>query len=162
MPPLTTRDVLVAALTDARTRKRYYDKVMVVPGSTCAWWVGAISGRGHGRFWLAPGHAVIAHRYGYLLTYGAQHLESGALLLGHSCDNPLCQNVEHLRPMSSHENSAEWSRRRHDVGGALRDDRGALGRARAARAALLNGEDLQAALDAGLSPLDRDQFTLWD
>jgi len=51
-----------------------------VPGSECLWWRGAVSGRGHGRFYVGtvvavdPGESgrdlcVIAHRFGYALIY---------------------------------------------------------------------------------------------
>ena len=32
---------------------------MVVEGSSCRWWTGALFGRGHGRFWLSPGLVLI-------------------------------------------------------------------------------------------------------
>lgn len=31
-------------------------------GPECRWWTGAVSGRGHGRFWIG-GHVMIAHRW---------------------------------------------------------------------------------------------------
>jgi hypothetical protein len=37
------------ALQDAETVQRYRSKVVTVPGSSCSWWSGAVSGRGHGR-----------------------------------------------------------------------------------------------------------------
>src|SRR5450759_2817140 len=51
-------------------------KIVTVPGSECLWWRGAVSGRGHGRFYVGtvvavdPGESgrdlcVIAHRFGY-------------------------------------------------------------------------------------------------
>lgn len=43
----------------------------MIPGSACLWWDGAISGRGHGRFWVAAVDGkdlvVIAHRFGSAL-----------------------------------------------------------------------------------------------
>ena len=38
-----------AAVVDARVVERFQQKVVIVPGSECLWWVGGISGRGHGR-----------------------------------------------------------------------------------------------------------------
>lgn len=49
-----------AALSNHAVRDRWAAKVVHVPGSECDWWVGAISGRGHGRFWVGPDHVVIA------------------------------------------------------------------------------------------------------
>jgi hypothetical protein len=85
--------------------QRYRSKVVTVPGSSCSWWSGAVSGRGHGRFWLAAVQGrdmvVIAHRFGYGLEHGPEALLS-TRVLGHRCDNTLCQrigagHVEHPR-----------------------------------------------------------------
>ena len=42
---------------------------------------------------------VIAHRFGYALVYGAAALNS-VPVLGHGCDNPLCQRIGpgHVKP----------------------------------------------------------------
>ena len=98
--------VLEAALRDPAVVARYRAKVLEVPGSDCLWWQGAVSGRGHGRFYVgtvATGGdgadddagggrvrdlCVIAHRFGYALVYGAAALNS-VPVLGHGCDNPL-------------------------------------------------------------------------
>src|SRR5680860_809990 len=52
----------------------------------------AVGGRGHGRFWLARGWAVIAHRFGFAEMHGVAAL-ADAPLPGHRCDNPLCQRI---------------------------------------------------------------------
>lgn len=44
--------VLEAALRDPAVVARYRAKVLEVPGSDCRWWQGAVSGRGHGRFYV--------------------------------------------------------------------------------------------------------------
>jgi len=80
--------------------------MVTVPGSDCLWWRRAVSGRGHGRFYLgrvpdasddvsgAGGEredrevCVIAHRFGYALVHGAAALNA-VPVLGHGCDNPL-------------------------------------------------------------------------
>lgn len=46
---------LTAALGDPGVLARYRAKIVAVPGSECLWWAHAVSGRGQGRFWLAPG-----------------------------------------------------------------------------------------------------------
>ena len=99
--------VLEAALRDPAVVARYRSKVLEVPGSNCLWWQGAVSGRGHGRFYvgtLPTGHresgkgdgsrdlCVIAHRFGYALVYGGAALNS-VPVLGYGCDNPLGQRV---------------------------------------------------------------------
>ena len=93
-------EVRLAALAwapdDAETVRRYRAKIVAVPGSGCRWWSGALSGRGHGRFWLASVDGrdvvVVAHRFGFALVHGVEELERETVL-GHRCDNPLCQRI---------------------------------------------------------------------
>ncbi len=90
--------VLATALRDPNVVIRYQAKIVTVPGSGCLWWQGAVSGRGHGRFYVATVVAdlgggdrdlcVIAHRFGYALIYGSAALNA-VPVLGHGCDNPL-------------------------------------------------------------------------
>jgi hypothetical protein len=62
-----------------------------VPGVECRLWASAVSGRGHGRFWLARvggrDVVVIAHRFAFALEHGVDAL-LGVPVLGHRCDNP--------------------------------------------------------------------------
>ena len=44
--------LLEAAVRDPAVVARYRGKVLEVPGSDCSWWHGAVSGRGHGRFYV--------------------------------------------------------------------------------------------------------------
>ncbi|HRU10834.1 MAG TPA: hypothetical protein P5144_15765, partial [Thermoanaerobaculia bacterium] len=83
---------LDAACRSQETIERWAAKVVVVDGSSCRWWTGALSGRGHGRFWLAPGRVVVAHRFAFALVHGVAATAAVAVL-GHRCDNPLCQRV---------------------------------------------------------------------
>jgi len=57
-----------AALGDASVLARYRAKIVTVPGSECLWWAHAVSGRGHGRFWLARGRVVPADGRARALT----------------------------------------------------------------------------------------------
>ncbi|WP_338752265.1 hypothetical protein [Janibacter alittae] len=104
---------------------RWRAKTVRVPGSDCLWWTGAISGRGHGRFWYAPGRVVIAHRFAWALAYGVESLV-GIELLGHRCDNPLCQRIgpDHVVASSYVENRREWAIRKQITGSPLDDPRG--------------------------------------
>lgn len=118
--------------------------------------------RCHGRFWLTSSPkgrdvVVIAHRVAYAFAYGDEAL-AAAQLLTHSCDNTLCQNVEHLRPGTELSNAWEWVERRHRVEGPPRDVRGAAGRARAARAAILAGQTLVDILRAGDPDVDQQRL----
>ena len=150
-------ELLSAALTNPRTVKRYQS--LISTGTTaagCRVWTGAISGKGQGRFWvgtLPDGRdlVMIAHRFGYAHLHGIKHLDD-ANVLRHICDEPSCQNPDHWIPGTIHENTLEWSERRHTIGSPLRDKRGARGRAIALREAALQGEDLDVAAAAG-SPL---------
>jgi len=152
-------------LGDALARQsvvtRYWSHVSLVPGHDCVWWFGAISERGHGRFWLGTdAGGVIAHRFAYGLAFGIDEL-ARAEVLDHECDNPLCQNVEHMVPTSVGGNRRRWAARRYQVGGPLRDVRGSRGRSLAIRDALKAGENVQAVLNAGLSEIDAGQGLLW-
>ena len=66
-PSERAAETLRWALSDQGTIKRYRSHVLAMPGWSCTWWSGALSGRGHGRFWLArvdgQDVAVIAHRF---------------------------------------------------------------------------------------------------
>lgn len=125
---------MARAVAHPATIARYRAKIRSVPGSDCAWWAGAISGAGHGRFWLGKGRVVIAHRFGFALASGvAALMEAG--LLSHGCDNPLCQRVhpEHVRASTALLNRREWAARPSIAGSPLSDPRGSLGRARTHR-----------------------------
>lgn len=82
-------------------------------------------------------------------------------MLAHACDNPLCVNVEHVRPSTAAANAAEWSQRRSDWSGPLADRRGTRGRAWAIRDGLRAGRPLADLLDEGKTELERGQLALW-
>ncbi|MGD7708106.1 hypothetical protein [Microlunatus sp. Y2014] len=161
-PAVTAR--LREAVQDPRVINRYRSKLATATGSCPLIWTGAITGRGHGRFWIGlttegRNAVVIAHRYGYALTHGVGQLLA-VEVVSHSCDNPLCQTPEHWRGRSNAENRAEWAARRHTPGSALRDLRGARGRANELRTAIRNGHDPSPVSDAGLGH-DIYQDRLW-
>jgi len=157
--------VLCWAPGDPATVRRYRSRLVEVPGSDCLWWDGALSGRGHGRLWLAQVDgrdvAIIAHRFGFALEHGAEALLR-ARLLGHGCDNPPCQLIgpRHVRPSTAAQNRREWAARRRLVGSPLGDRRGAHGRARALRDAVRAGGAQFAAVEAAGRPPGR-QMPLW-
>ncbi len=154
------RDQLVrAAARSADVTARYFSHIALLDGEDCWWWTGAISSRGHGRFWVRRPVVVIAHRFGWLLAHPGRPLPD---LLAHSCDNPLCQNPAHLHPSDPGDNRRQWAARRHVPGNPLRDTRGARARALAVRTALLAGVSLQDAIAAGTPAVDLGQSTLWE
>lgn len=82
--------------------------------------------------------------------------------LRHGCDEALCQRPEHLAPSyDDNDNRLEWMLRRHRIGSPHRDVRGASGRARAIRAAVLADGDVAQALRDGQPALDALQPTLF-
>lgn len=166
--------LLRAAVVEGQTVQRYRAKTRPMLGSSCLWWTGAVSARGHGRFWLGESDGrdvvVIAHRFAWALEFGVEDLQT-VPVLGHRCDNPLCQRLGtapdgsgHVQRSSPHENAREWASRRHTYGNPLRDSRGSRGQARTIRDLLRSGAtgaDLAAALGAGLL-LDAAQLQLWE
>ena len=154
---------LQAALDNARVVNRYLASICKAPMSRgCLVWTGALSGKGHGRFWLGKGRVVIAHRFGYALAHGAEALLK-ADLISHLCDEPVCQLPEHLVIGSTASNTLEGHERRHGVGSPLRDTRGARGRAVALRDAARHAPStLNQVAEAGRPLLDVLQTPLFN
>lgn len=65
----------------------------------CWEWLGFVNEKGYGRV-VVDGQKYAIHRYSWLLANGK--LPAGLLL--HSCDNPRCVNIEHLREGTHQEN----------------------------------------------------------
>ena len=160
---------LRAALTDPVVLAHYLAKITTVPGSECLWWTGAVAGRsdrteggGHGRFWFATGRVIIAHRFAFAARYGVESLDE-ARLLGHRCDNVLCQRVGpgHVVVSSAVENRREWSARRNLPDSPLADPRGPRRRARELRDMARTDPELVAADLDRLRLLLGEQLTLW-
>lgn len=160
---------LAAALADPARLALYRSKIVTVPGNECLWWTGAVSGRsdrtdggGHGRFWFARGRVIIAHRFAFAVINGIEALQE-ARLLGHRCDNPLCQRIApgHVEPSSALRNRREWVLRRHDLGSPLADARGARRRARELRDLARENPELVAVDLQRLRELLGEQLTLW-
>lgn len=175
MPPKRLSEVglaaLAAALDDPLVLARYRAKITTVPDSDCLWWTGAVAGRserehtdggGHGRFWFAPGRVIIAHRFAFAVMHGPDVLNN-ARLLGHRCDNPLCQRIalEHVVVSSAAQNRREWSIRRQLPDNPLADPRGPRRRARELRDMARTDPGLVAAELARLRQLLGEQLTLW-
>lgn len=153
---------LASATADRDVVERWRAKIVTVEGSGCLWWTGAISGRGHGRFWYAPGRVVIAHRFAFALAHDVTAL-AGAELLGHRCDNPLCQRVhpEHVVRSTYVANRLEWAIRKKLTGSPLGDPRGSRRRARELRDLAREDPALLAADQAALLALYGEQLPLW-
>lgn len=162
---------LAAALADPARLALYRSKIVTVPGSECLWWTGAVAGRsrreaqsggGHGRFWYAPGRVIIAHRFAYAVMYGVEALQE-TRLLGHRCDNPLCQRIspDHAWPSTALRNRREWAIRRSLLDSPLADPRGPRRRARELRDLARTDPAAVAADLERLRELLGEQLTLW-
>ena len=125
---------LAAACASPGAVARWRAKLVTVEGSDCLWFTGAVSGAGHGRFWLSARRVVVAHRFAFALARGVREAAQVAVL-GHRCDNPLCQRVGpgHVVASSYAENRREWAIRRDLTGSPLGDPRGSRQRARELR-----------------------------
>ncbi len=153
---------LRTAAADSGVVARYRAKIVTVAGSDCRWWTGAIAGRGHGRFWYCPDRVVIAHRFAWALAHGVAALDE-VEVLGHRCDNPLCQRVGegHVVASSYVENRREWAARKELSGSPLGDPRGSRRRARELRDLAKTDPGLVAADLARLRRLYGEQLALW-
>ncbi len=119
----------------------------------CIPWMGALSGAGHGRFWLGTRSdgrdlVMVAHRVGFAFNFGVDVLQASQAVR-HRCDEPSCQEASHWLAGTIQENTIEWSARRHIPGSPLRDIRGPRGRAEALRHAARNNLNLDAVAMAG-------------
>lgn len=152
---------LAAAVADPVRVQRWRDKTVTVPGSECRWWTGAVSGRGHGRFWIG-GHVVIAHRFAWAQVHGVQSLVE-IELLGHRCDNPLCQRIGpgHVVASTYVANRREWAARKELTGSPLGDPRGSRRRARELRDLARRDPGLVAQDQERLRRLFGEQLPLW-
>ena len=159
-----------AWLADPDTRRRYEALVYRRGPGQCAYWLGAISSTGHGKFRAGSrararpdagsSRIVTAHVYAYQLHYGALPAWAGQVVIRHQCDETSCQAWEHLVIGTQPDNVRDYQARRGREGGPLADRRGARGRAVAIRAAILTArragtsieEALQQAIIAGIPP----------
>lgn len=143
------QDLWEALAEDDEARARYYSKVYWRGPGQCAYFLGALSSGGHGRFRAGtrravagrPGSLVVpAHIYGYVISRGVPRPDpvTGALpVIRHRCDEPSCQTARHLAAGSPAENAQDYLARRRDPCSPLSDRRGPRGRAVAIRDAIL-------------------------
>jgi hypothetical protein len=87
---------------DDRLSPRFWAKIELIPFSTCWWWRAHLDRKGYGRFQVS-GKGVSAYRYAYETLVGV--IESGKEMDHFRCSNPACVNPDHLRPVTSRENT---------------------------------------------------------
>jgi hypothetical protein len=158
-----------AWLADPDTRRRFEALVYRQGPDQCAYWLGAISSTGHGKFRAGsrararpaagPSRIVTAHVYAYQLHRGVVIPAAGTeqVVIRHQCDETSCENWEHLIIGTQPDNVRDYQARRGREAGPLADRRGARGRAIASRDAIRIArpdgsgleEALQQAIDAG-------------
>ncbi len=161
------RDLWEALAEDEEARGRYYRKVYWRGPGRCAYFLGALSSGGHGRFRAGtrravadrPGSLLVpAHIYGYVLSRGVPRPDpvTGRLpVIRHRCDEPSCQAAGHLAAGSPGENSQDYLARRRDPYSPLADRRGPRGRAVAIRDAILAALAQDASLAEIEAAIDR-------
>jgi hypothetical protein len=147
-------------LGDAGLQAAYHSRVCRVGDHW--FWTGALSDSGHGRLRVPASlgsKTVASHLYGYQLVYGAQVLDdNGVALIRHRCDNASCHRPSCWVPGDAKTNAADYRERSGDPLSPLSDKRGAGGRAKAIRAAILQaqaeGRDvdraIRSAMEAGM------------
>ncbi|MFB7677867.1 hypothetical protein ACFC26_41355 [Kitasatospora purpeofusca] len=143
--------VLVA---DEGLRRRYEAKVDRRRDEDCHYWLGAISSSGHGKLKAGKTDAgaartVSAHVLGYAIEHGAQAV-TGVEVIRHTCDSPSCCNPRHWMPGTRQDNVLDYASRSTIAGNALDDVRGAAGRARAIRDAILAARAADADVGAAI------------
>jgi len=158
--------VLRAAVDETEVLARYQTKTRQMKGSDCLWWTGAVSARGHCRFWLGRAGdrdvTVIAYRFAWALEHGAASLLD-VPVLGHRCDHRsasgsgrgTCRPPATWRTPASGPAAGTPSAHPYETAAAP-----AAGSRACATCSASAASELKAAIDAGLI-LDAAQLALW-
>lgn len=88
--------------------ERFWAKVALPNERGCREWLGGRNDNGYGWFYgrFRDGRPKIyAHRFAYIQAYGEPPLETPFIL--HSCDNPPCCELTHLRAGTQKENVSD-------------------------------------------------------
>lgn len=82
-----------------RTWERFWAQVDA--SGVCWEWTGKPDRKGYGRFWVAVGRTISAHRWSWQQLVGPV---PARLELDHLCRNRLCVNPDHLEPVTTRTN----------------------------------------------------------
>jgi hypothetical protein len=154
-----------AWLADPDTRARFGALTYWRGPEECAYWLGAISSTGHGKFRAgsraqprpgapapAPSGIVTAHVYAFQLAHGLIPARwAGRFAIRHTCDETSCQNQAHLLIGTPADNAADYQARRGRETGPLADTRGPRGRAVAIREAICTARREHADIEAAVA-----------
>lgn len=93
-------------------RLRFWAKVERCGDDECWPWIGAVSGKGYGRFKMGP-RLYSTHRIAYELETGTiPRMKDGfPAEIMHSCDNPPCCNPRHLSVGTRSENMIDMAQK---------------------------------------------------
>jgi len=115
--------------------KRFWSKVEMTDG--CWTWKAFKNKQGYGRFGIAAGQCVNAHRVSYTIKNGPIPQD---LFICHTCDNPSCVNPNHLFAGSRQDNIDDMMIKKrsrhfnnHEFYGVQKEDRAPEGPNRKAR-----------------------------
>lgn len=82
--------------------ERFWAKVEIGADDECWEWTAFCGPKGYGRFGIAAGVTIQAHRFAYENRVGP--IPAG-LQIDHLCRNPSCVNPSHLEPVTPKENT---------------------------------------------------------
>ena len=84
--------------------ERFHARIGPKLPNGCMEWQSYCQPNGYGRFGYSKRRAAFAHRIAYSLVHG--EIPKGKVVM-HTCDNPRCVNIEHLRLGTQIENIAD-------------------------------------------------------
>lgn len=116
MPDPSKTARMNTAIADSKRVSRFLRKVDQGDPDDCWPWLAATAESGHGRFSIAPGDLVNAHRFAWALANGPIPDD---VVVRHRCDNPPCCNPGHLELGTQLDNIADMHRRGRASGGRV-------------------------------------------